>query len=199
MSLELLVGIIIPNSDRTQSTLALELAAMLGVPCIHLDRLYWQPGWHEPRPEDFRSRVFAALEQDPRGWVVDGRYYRLLGSKVTEEATDVICELQYAGPGPIHSQSGLHLLPGLDPPLILYFPRLVYRTIQRLLRLAPPCSPGCEETASQVFFSRESMIWWYVVTLIPFHQLCWSPLAATSSLSTEMPNSFPHVVASPTI
>ncbi|KAM5530699.1 hypothetical protein V8D89_015623 [Ganoderma adspersum] len=129
---------VVGNSGSGKSTLALELAAVLGVPCIHLDRLYWQPGWREPRPEDFRSRVFAALKEDPYGWVVDGKYYGILGSKVTDEATDVIW---------------------LDPPLILYFPRLVYRTLQRLFRLTPPCSPGCEETVSQVFFSRESMIW----------------------------------------
>ncbi|PIL31659.1 hypothetical protein GSI_06361 [Ganoderma sinense ZZ0214-1] len=64
---------------------------MLGVPCIHLDHIYWQPGWREPSPEDFRSRVFAALEEAPRGWVADGRYSRLLGSKVTDDATDLIC------------------------------------------------------------------------------------------------------------
>ncbi len=65
----------------------------------------------------------------------------------------------------------MHLLPGLDPPLILYFPRLVCRTFLRLFRLAPPCSLGCEETASQVFFSRESMIWWYVVMHTPFYSI----------------------------
>ncbi|KAI1793861.1 hypothetical protein LXA43DRAFT_884488 [Ganoderma leucocontextum] len=129
---------VVGNSGSGKSTLALELAGMLGLPCIHLDRFYWQPGWREPSPEDFRPRVFAALDEDPRGWVVDGKYYKLLGSKVTNDATDVIW---------------------LDPPLILYFPRIVCRTFLRLFRLVPPCSPGCEETASQVFFSRESMIW----------------------------------------
>ena len=49
---------------------------------------------------------------------------------------------------------------GLDPPLVLYFPRLVLRTFLRLFRLAPPCSTGCEERASEVFFSRASIIWW---------------------------------------
>ncbi|KAI1794236.1 AAA domain-containing protein [Ganoderma leucocontextum] len=130
---------IVGNSGAGKSTVAAELAAMLNLPCIHLDRLYWQPGWREPSPEDFRSRVFAALDEDPRGWIVDGNYTRLLGSKVSDEATDVIW---------------------LDPPLILYFPRLVYRTFLRLFRLAPPCSTGCEERASEVFLSRESIIWW---------------------------------------
>ena len=49
---------------------------------------------------------------------------------------------------------------GLDPPLALYFPRLVIRTFMRLLRINQPCSPGCDERFTEVFFSRESIIWW---------------------------------------
>ena len=49
---------------------------------------------------------------------------------------------------------------GLDPPLLLYFPRLVIRTFLRLFRLRPPCAPGCEERIGEVFFSKESIIWW---------------------------------------
>ncbi len=84
---------------------------MLGLPSIHLDRLYWEPGWREPSPEDFRSRVFAALEADSRGWVVDGKYYGLLGSKVNDDATDVICELLHtllAVPQCIFCQGSIH-------------------------------------------------------------------------------------------
>jgi len=49
---------------------------------------------------------------------------------------------------------------GLDPPLLLYFPRLVMRTFFRLFRLRPPCAPGCEEQIGEVFFSKDSIIWW---------------------------------------
>ncbi len=49
---------------------------------------------------------------------------------------------------------------GLDPPLVLYFPRVILRTFRRMLKLDPPCSPGCEETIRGVFFSRESILWW---------------------------------------
>lgn len=49
---------------------------------------------------------------------------------------------------------------GLDPPLLLYFPRICVRTLSRLLRLTPPCSPGCPERWSKVFLSRESILWW---------------------------------------
>ena len=51
---------------------------------------------------------------------------------------------------------------GLDPPLLLYLPRLVIRTFLRILRLRPPCAPGCEERIGEVFFSKESIIWWCI-------------------------------------
>jgi hypothetical protein len=46
---------------------------------------------------------------------------------------------------------------------MLYFPRMCIRTLGRLLGLCPPCAPGCEETFSQVFFSKESMIYYAFV------------------------------------
>ena len=49
---------------------------------------------------------------------------------------------------------------GLDPPLVLYFPRVCLRTLLRLLRVVPPCSPGCEESFREVFFSSDSILWW---------------------------------------
>lgn len=49
---------------------------------------------------------------------------------------------------------------GLDPPLYVYFPRVVLRTFLRFFRLAPPSSPGCHESPMQVFFSRNSIFWW---------------------------------------
>ena len=36
-------------------------------------------------------KVRAALDQDQRGWVVDGNYTSKLGSMVQDEATDIIC------------------------------------------------------------------------------------------------------------
>lgn len=75
-----------------QSTLARELAELLDLPCILLDTIHWQPGWRECPRDEFRMAVRAALDRDPRGWVVDGNYTSALGSMVSDEATDVICE-----------------------------------------------------------------------------------------------------------
>ncbi|KAI8992918.1 hypothetical protein BD414DRAFT_458308 [Trametes punicea] len=123
---------------HSSSTVARELSKILRLPYISLDNLYWKPGWGQPSTDEFRASVRAALDMDPRGWIVDGRYEKKLGGMVSSEATDVIW---------------------LDPPLLLYFPRLCWRTFLRLLRLEPPCSPGCEERLREVF-SREGIIWW---------------------------------------
>ncbi|TDL23985.1 hypothetical protein BD410DRAFT_820528 [Rickenella mellea] len=128
---------IVGNSG--ESTLAKELAEMLGVPSIHMDRVFWKPGWQEPTNEEFAAKLRALLDQYPDGWVIDGNYDRRGGTLVGERATDVIW---------------------LDPPLLLYFPRICYRTFLRLLRIGEPCAPGCNETISEVFFSKESIIWW---------------------------------------
>ncbi|KAI0644703.1 hypothetical protein C8Q79DRAFT_912752 [Trametes meyenii] len=127
------------NSGTGKSTLARELSAILDLPYIPLDSMFWKPDWGQSPTDEFRAAVRAALDADPRGWIVDGNYRTRLGTMVTDEATDVIW---------------------VDPPLALYFPRLCWRTALRLFRLAPPCSPGCEETVRSVFFSRESIVWW---------------------------------------
>ncbi|KAI0769421.1 hypothetical protein BD413DRAFT_613956 [Trametes elegans] len=132
---------IVGNSGVGKSTLGRELSEMLGVPYISLDRIFWGPGWAQTPTDAFRVKVRDALDSDPRGWIVDGMYKSKLGTMVSDGATDVIW---------------------LDPPLLLYLPRLCWRTFLRLLRLASPCSPGCEERAREVFFSRDSIIWWCI-------------------------------------
>ncbi|KAJ7435806.1 hypothetical protein B0H11DRAFT_1886745 [Mycena galericulata] len=130
---------VVGNCGAGKSTVSKQLAVLLGVPYICLDTLFWKPGWAMETNEQFRENVHRALAEAPDGWVVDGNYSRRIGTVVEDSATDVIW---------------------LDPPLALYFPRIVLRTFLRLLRLEEPCSPGCTEDFRQVFFSGESMILW---------------------------------------
>ncbi|SJL09015.1 uncharacterized protein ARMOST_12391 [Armillaria ostoyae] len=121
------------------STLATHLSLILGIPHISLDRLFWEPNWKAASEDEFRAKIRAAMEQSPNGWIFDGDYQRRGGVIVQEEATDVIW---------------------LDPPLILYFPRIIIRTFLRLVGFLPPCSPGCPETFKEVFFSKNSILLW---------------------------------------
>ena len=57
-----------------------------------LDTYFWVPGWKQRSTEEFRANVRAALDQNPRGWVVDGNYKSRLGTMVSDEATDIICQ-----------------------------------------------------------------------------------------------------------
>jgi adenylate kinase family enzyme len=64
--------VILGCSGTGKSTLARRLGRRLGLPVIHLDQLYWRPGWQKPDPEEFRSRVAAAVAGD--AWITDGNY-----------------------------------------------------------------------------------------------------------------------------
>ena len=135
---------------------------MLDVPFISLDALYWQPNWKETPVVEFRAKVAHAIETNRDGWVVDGEYGTRLGNVVQEAATDVICTtiffVDLISSPVIKSLS--RPPPGLDPPLLLYFPRIVIRTVRGLLHLREPCSPGCYENVRGVFFSKQSILWW---------------------------------------
>ncbi len=56
-----------------KSTLARALGARLDLPVIHLDQIFWQPGWQRPEWEAFRAHVREAAEGNR--WVMDGNYF----------------------------------------------------------------------------------------------------------------------------
>lgn len=64
--------LIIGNSGGGKSTLARRLGDKLGLPVIHLDRLFWKPGWIESDDNAFRITVAEALAAP--AWVCDGDF-----------------------------------------------------------------------------------------------------------------------------
>ncbi|KAF3936662.1 hypothetical protein ABW19_dt0208311 [Dactylella cylindrospora] len=51
----------------------------------------------------------------------------------------------------------------LDPPLLLYLPRLILRCFLRVLRLEPQCAPGCNESLiAMLQFNDQSIVYWCV-------------------------------------
>lgn len=131
---------IVGNCGAGKSTLGAELASVLGVPYISLDSFFWNPNWVESTPEEFRAKVQQRLAEIEGGWVVDGNYTSRLGWLI-EERTDAIW---------------------LDPPFLLYFPRLVVRTFLRLFGRVDGCAPGCNESLANVFLPKTSIIWWTI-------------------------------------
>jgi adenylate kinase family enzyme len=66
---------VVGTSGSGKSSLASQLADILGVPHLELDAVHHQPGW-EPLPtEEFRRIVAARAAAD--GWVIDGNYGRV--------------------------------------------------------------------------------------------------------------------------
>lgn len=55
-----------------KSTLARELGERLGIEVVHLDRLFWRPGW-DPMPSDEWRALQAGLVARER-WIMDGDY-----------------------------------------------------------------------------------------------------------------------------
>ena len=77
--------IILGCSGSGKSTFARALGAALNRPVIHLDNLYWKPGWVEtPRPE------FAALQEklvQAETWIIDGNYSATLAIRLERADT----------------------------------------------------------------------------------------------------------------
>jgi adenylate kinase family enzyme len=64
--------LIVGNSGGGKSTLARRLGEKLRLPVVHLDVLYWKPGWVESDDTPFRADVTQAL-QGP-AWICDGNF-----------------------------------------------------------------------------------------------------------------------------
>jgi adenylate kinase family enzyme len=65
--------VVVAGSQGSGKTrLSLALGAKLGLPAIHLDTLYWRPGWKPSQRDDFRQRVAQAIAAD--SWIIDGSY-----------------------------------------------------------------------------------------------------------------------------
>jgi adenylate kinase family enzyme len=67
-------------------------AEITGLPLIHLDRHYWQPGWTRPDPESWQETV-RELAAGPR-WIIDGNYGSTLNLRLT--AADTLIHLDFS-------------------------------------------------------------------------------------------------------
>ena len=55
-----------------KSTLARRLGAATGLPVVHLDGLYWQPGWVAMERAAWRRTVENEIAKD--AWIIDGNF-----------------------------------------------------------------------------------------------------------------------------
>jgi adenylate kinase family enzyme len=125
---------IVGSAGSGKSTLGRRLGATLGLPVVHLDTLYWRPGWVEPSQEEWREQVRLAVQ--PEAWVIDGNYSATMDLRF-ERADTVIF---------------------LDIPRRACLYRVLKRSIRHRGRVRSDCAPGCPERVQWHFLK---WVWTY--------------------------------------
>jgi adenylate kinase family enzyme len=135
------VAVITSASGNGGTMLARELATRLDAPFYELDALFWRPDWSETPADEFRALIEPIVASET--WVIDGSYQGKLGDLVLRNADLVVW---------------------LDLPMYVWLPRLLRRTVQRIVRKEQLWT-GNRETVRNAFFSRDSLIYftlkWY--------------------------------------
>ena len=72
--------LIIGCGGAGKSTLARQLGEKLNLPVVHLDKLFWKPGWVESSKEEIDAKILEEM-QKPQ-WIMDGNYNRTLPRRV---------------------------------------------------------------------------------------------------------------------
>jgi adenylate kinase family enzyme len=114
-----------PGSGK--STMARRLGAMLDLPVVHLDSLYWQPGWVAPTREEWQARMPQVVDRER--WVLDGDYSVALDLRLAAADMAIF----------------------LDVPRRTYLRRVILRTLHSYGRERADTAPGCRHRFSWSF------------------------------------------------
>lgn len=118
---------VIGCSGGGKSTLTRKLAERTGLPVVHLDVVFWRPGWVESDDASFRERLSAALA--PGRWIVDGNFMRM---------------------GDLHIARA-QLIVWVDQPRGLCLRRALTRALREHGRKRADMAEGCEEKIDVAF------------------------------------------------
>ena len=75
-----------------KSTLARQLGQKLGLPVVHLDQLFWTPGWVSISKDEFDRVHEAALAEEK--WIMDGNFDRTIPRRL--ERCDTVIYLDFS-------------------------------------------------------------------------------------------------------
>ena len=77
--------VIIGCGGAGKSTLARQLGGKLDIPVVHLDKLFWRPGWVQVSKEEFDKLHREALAREK--WIMDGNFDRTMAERITRSDT----------------------------------------------------------------------------------------------------------------
>ena len=75
-----------------KSTLARKLGEKTGLPVVHLDKLFWTPGWVSLSREEFDKVHREAIAQEK--WILDGNFDRTIPERI--QRCDTIVYLDFS-------------------------------------------------------------------------------------------------------
>lgn len=130
---------VVGTSGSGKTTVAQELAQILGVPHVELDALYWGLDWTPAPREIFRERTADALEGT--AWTTDGNYSQV--RDIVWGRADTVVWLDYSLP--------------------VIMGRVIRRTIRRSVTREVLWNEN-QENLGQAFLSRDSVIWYALRT-----------------------------------
>ena len=125
---------VIGSGGAGKSVFAARLAERTGLPLIHLDAVYWRPGWIQTPKEEWIRTVDEMLARE--AWVMDGNYGGTMDRRLAACDTVVF----------------------LDLPRAVCLWRAVKRRIAFHGRARPDMTPGCSERLTWQFIR---WIWEY--------------------------------------
>ena len=121
--------LVIGSGGSGKSTFANRLGELLNIKVVHLDRLYWHPGWVETPKADWLKTVDELLMQD--SWILDGNYSGTLERRL--KCCDAVIFL--------------------DMPRRLCLWRILKRAVMYRNRSRPDMADGCPEKLNLEFIS----------------------------------------------
>lgn len=121
--------LIIGPGGAGKSTFARRLGQRLNLEVIHLDCIYWQPGWRESAKHEWRVMVQELLNRS--AWIMDGNYSGTLDLRL--EACDTVVFLDFSRATCLW--------------------RLLKRRLLYYRKARPDMAPGCNERLTLEFLA----------------------------------------------
>ncbi len=120
--------LVIDSSGAGKTTLATALAERTGLPLIHLDTEYWNPGWVATPNEDWQLRVEQLVAGDE--WIMEGNFSGTFPQRMPRADTIIL----------------------VTRPRWLCLARAFWRYLQYRGVTRPGLAPGCPERFDPSFY-----------------------------------------------